>query len=171
LEFSVLSSLGHNPELLIADNSAKERQLITTLQNRETELTKQITKLISLSDDMDLAELKQKLNKLKSEREAVKSALETARGNIAVNGNPETAVEEIENIVGNKLNALKFFASIQSVLSDIEKRAKLARVIPQLISKVELDFNKMEQTTTLKTGHAVETICFHDLQTGITEGF
>ena len=111
------------------------------------------------------------LQTLKNERETVKAALETARGNIAVNGNPETAVEEMQDIIGDKLTAVKFFGSIQSVLSDVEKRARLARVIPQLISRVELNFNTMEQTTTLKTGHKIETVCFHDTETGITEGF
>src|SRR6266568_4457611 len=150
VEFSVLSSLGLKPESLVTDNHGVEKAALLKLEEKERQVTKRIALLMDV--DIDVEELKAKVSSLKVEREQLRSAIAITKDSIPVNGNYSFAIESLETIVGSKLKAVRFFTDIKTALSDNEKRAQLAKVLPQLVKTVKVDLNKYEQTTNFKSG-------------------
>jgi len=162
LEFFVKCLLA-DPRTLLGngetDDTKKLRSLVTKHQARINALTDQIKRLVDLSESMPMPELKAKLSRLNTERDAVKAMLDHVNMDLLKTETTPTDFLDVRKIVlasdksmGKWIDAHTYqFSPQESAFDDMAKkvqsllqtdnslRLKLRTILPRVIGKIVVD--------------------------------
>lgn len=125
-----------NPENLIESGQVEIKSTIQRLLVEKTAVTTRINKLLEL--EVDVAELKEKLNELKAKREAIDSLIKKEQSKIAPDG-MAAGLAQLRSLLDDMKDDV---ADVDlAPLADTEKRNMIKKLLPAIISNVVVDLN------------------------------
>lgn len=125
-----------NPAILIESGQIEIKSTIQKLLAEKSSITAKINKLLEL--EIDVAELKEKLNELKSKREALDALLRQEQAKVAPDA-LATSLGQLKSILADMVDGI---ADVDlAPLADVEKRKTIKKLLPAIVSTVVVDLD------------------------------
>lgn len=134
--------------------SDPNKEIISDLISKKNSLTAQINKLLNISEETDIDELKIKLQSLKQQRVDIDSQLTKYQSNY----NKEElnrSIETLHSFLKSESDDEPMFNSILDNLPKLEVRRELQKIIPTIICKIIIDFMESKVAVTLTNGNTI----------------
>lgn len=140
--------LRSTPEILLGAKNVKNQKTINAYTTDIAKLDIAIDKAMVMMDDPDmpLEQIKNKLGKLQKDKKALIEKLREAQAVYALSTNIPKAFEDMKSILkGDDMVALDdAVKSIIEQLKNVETRKKLALLLPTVVERIDVDYERAE---------------------------